>query len=336
MYTREIQPPITSPIKDGKPLIGTWTKAFDKVDLLEIRKPYPLPLPRWVRNFRIKEWQCFTVQNDDILLEASFFNFKLYRLAQVLIYDKQSGEKHFYRKYKFCNGWSLPQSLANSYIEDSHPSNFYFRIYNCLNADIVRLDIDITQAHRKPSLAVHLAFNVSSQHITPMAVSLGIADRGSICRRSMYAYKAFTPVRGDIVLGGHHISLKQETSAGFFCDYKGFFPYRMQTAVCSAIGLAQNNKRFGFHIAENQNRDPNKNNENALWVEGELTPLPPVLITMPTGPDGIWVIQDVEGMIDLTFNAPTGYYNGMLVTKEGEQIQIKNLFGIGEKLVLRV
>jgi hypothetical protein len=36
------------------------------------------------------------------------------------------------------------------------------------------------------------------------------------------------------------------------------------------------------------------------------------------------------------FNIPFGYYNGMMVSSEGEQIQIKNLFGSGEKLNLRV
>ena len=36
------------------------------------------------------------------------------------------------------------------------------------------------------------------------------------------------------------------------------------------------------------------------------------------------------------FDAPLGYYNGMLVSAAGEQIQARNLWGIGEKLYLRV
>jgi hypothetical protein len=36
------------------------------------------------------------------------------------------------------------------------------------------------------------------------------------------------------------------------------------------------------------------------------------------------------------FYAPLGCFNGMLVNAEGERIHIKNLFGIGEKLNLRV
>jgi len=36
------------------------------------------------------------------------------------------------------------------------------------------------------------------------------------------------------------------------------------------------------------------------------------------------------------FFSPLGYYNGMLVNSEGEHIQIKNLFGMGEKFNIRV
>ena len=349
MYTRETQPPIASPIIDGKPVTGTWTKAFEKVDLQEIRKPFKYPWPRWIRDNRIKEWQCFNVQDDSFLLEAIFCNLKLYRMAQVLLYDKKNKSKFVFRKIKPGTGWHLPHSLANSCI-DSHSSHFFFRIHTWLDADTIRLDINIEATRKHPSLTVHLAYNINSREVTPMVVSLGFSEH-----RNMYAYKALTPVRGDMVFGGRHISLKQDTCSGFFTDYKGFFPYRMHTIMCNAMGFDEENRRFGFHIAENQTREKNKNNENALWVNEKLTPLPPVIITMPNGPEETWVIQDVEGMVDLTFTpeesnrsaknllftqadyiTPMGTFNGMLVNSAGEQIQIKNLFGMGEKLFLRV
>jgi len=349
MYTREILAPRASPVEDGVPLIGTWNRAFEKVDLQEIRRPYRYPLPRWAKNARIKEWECFSAHDGKFLLEAFFCNVKLYRMAQVLLYDKENDKKFLFRKLMPGTGWHLPQSLSNAAV-DSYSSGFYFRIHSWLDADAVKLDINIKATRRRPSLTVHLAYNLGVQDVTPMAVSLGITER-----RNMYAYKALAPVRGDIVVGGRHISLKQDSCSGFFCDYKGYFPYLMQTTICSALGFDEENRRFGFNIAENQYRETNKNNENALWVNGQLTPLPPVLITMPNGPEAGWVIQDVEGMVDLTFtpkeqnksamnliitnaelNFPLGYYNGMLVDSEGKKIQIKNLFGIGEKLLLRV
>jgi hypothetical protein len=350
MYTREILPPIASPVQDGKPVIGTWNRAFERVDLQEISKPFRSPLPRWVKDFRIKEWQCFSAQNNYFLLDAIFCNVKMYRMAQVLLYDREKEQKFIYRKIIPGTGWQLPKSLANSSV-DSRSMSFFFRIHNWLDADTVKLDINIEASRKHPPLTVHLAYDMSSQNVTPMAASLGFSKQ-----RIMYAYKALAPVRGDMVLGGKRIILKQESCSGVFYDCKGFFPYRMHTSICNASGFDDENKRrFGFHIAENQTMDTNKNNENALWVNGKLTPLPPVRITMPNGLDSNWIIQDVEGMVDLAFtpkephnsgvklmftradfNVFLGYYNGILINSEGEKIVIKNLFGIGEKLYLRV
>jgi hypothetical protein len=80
-----------------------------------------------------------------------------------------------------------------------------------------------------------------------------------------------------------------------------------------------------------------------------------VRITQPNGIEADWVIQDMEGMVDLVFtpkemvrneinliltnveyNILLGYYNGMLITVDGEQAPVHKLWGLGEKLYLRV
>jgi hypothetical protein len=76
---------------------------------------------------------------------------------------------------------------------------------------------------------------------------------------------------------------------------------------------------------------------------------------MPEGIESAWIIQDIEGMVDLVFTpkehircganlvvtnlvheTPLGYYNGELVSSRGEKIQVRNLWGLGERLYLRV
>jgi len=348
MYTREILPPIASPVVDGMPVFGTWNKAFEKVDLKEIRKPFRFPLLNLFRDSRIREWHYFNVQDNNYLLEAVFGNYKLFRMAQIFIFDKENGQKSVFRKIKPAPGLQLPISLSNSYL-DSNSSQFFYRIHSWLDADTIKFDINI-ERRRQPQLTAHLAYNMSAQDVTPAVVSLAFSEKRSLC-----AYKALAPVSGDMVFGGKHVSLKKETCSGFFVDYKGYFPYKMASTYCSASGFTDENKRFGFHIAENQTKETNKNNENALWVNGKLTPLPPVLITMPNGPDADWIIQDIEGMVDLTFTpkdqnryglnillakteliTQLGVYNGMLMNSDGEQFPIKNFFGMGEKIYLRV
>jgi hypothetical protein len=302
-----------------------------------------------MRDWRIKEWESFAVQDDRYYLDALVFYYKYFRGAQVILYDKTSKERMLYRKIIPFSGWRLPRGLANASIE-SRSYGFFFRIHDWLDANTIRVDLDIAATRKRPAFTAHLRYNLAKNAVTPMAVNLLFSER-----LSMYAYKALTAVRGDMVFGGRHIPLDPEKTTGMFGDFKGFYPYRMSSQWCTGFGIDGEKRRIGFSLAENQTKETFKNNENALWVNGQLTPLPPVRITMPKGIESDWVIQDVEGMVDLTFtpqeqigdavnliitraeyNAPLGYYNGMLVNAAGEQIPVHNIWGLGEKLYLRI
>jgi hypothetical protein len=361
MYTREILAPRRTPIENGTPVQGTWNEAFDDVDLLEVRRPYSFPLPRGLRDLRVKEWESFAVQDDHIYLEAFLANIKYYRVAQVVLYDKDSGERLRFNKVIPFGGWHLPRSLGNSSVY-SGSYGFFFRIHSWLDANPIKVDLDIEASARRPSFTAHLEYRLNTLKAPPLAVNLPFEDR-----RCMYAYKTFSAIRGDMVFGGRHISLDPAKTQGIFRDYKGYFPYRMRSTWCNAFsggepGSKDTEKlRFGFSIAENQTKETFKYNENVLWQEGasgekgRMTPLPPVRITMDEGVEKNWVIQDVEGMVDLTFTpqerlrssfnmfltrweyqTPMGFYNGMLVNSEGEQIPVHNHWGLAEKLYLRV
>ncbi|MDR1970647.1 MAG: DUF2804 domain-containing protein [Treponema sp.] len=349
MYVREQRPPQHSPIEDGAPVQGTWSGPFEEVDLLAIRRPFRYPLPRSLRDCRIKEWQSFIIQDHRFFLEVILSNVKLYRLAQVFLYDRESKEKLRYLKVIPLGGWKLPQGLRNASI-DSHSLGFFFRIHNWLDADTIRVDLHIQAKRSKPAFTAHLTYDLDRQKVSPLVVNLSFSER-----RCVYAYKALAAVRGDMVFGGRRVSFKASRTSGFFYDFKGLFPYRMHAVWCSASGFDNQGRRIGFTVAENQTRESRRDNENALWVNGELTPLPAVRITQPGGIKAEWIIQDVEGMVDLVFTpleslrsgynvifsraaleSPLGHYNGMLVSAKGEQIPVHNLWGTGEKLYLRV
>ncbi len=349
MYQRDFQASMPSPLQKGIPVPGTWTRAFDDVDLLGIRRPFAVPLPKWLRNYRVKEWQAFQVQDERYYLIAVLTNEKYYRIAQVFLWDKETKEKLLFRKSLPFGAWHLPRSLSNSSVT-SRSYGFYFRIHAWLDADLVELDLDIEPNRKRPSFTAHLEFDLAASRSTPLVVCLPFSEH-----RCMYAHKALAPVRGDLVFGGRHISLSTEKTLGFVFDYKGFYPYRMRNIWCTAFGYDGTGRQFGFSIAESQIKEAFRNNENGLWVDGKLTPLPPVRITMPEGHGSDWIIQDLEGMVDLTFTpreparfsfnyiltrseyiAPFGVYNGMIVSSEGERMNIRNLWGLGEKLYLRV
>lgn len=349
MYEREVLDPVPSPIKDGDVAAGTWARAFEEVDLLSIRRPFAWPLPRWMRDCRIKEWQAFIVQDDNFYLEMALINVKYLRMAQVSLYDKNTKEQLRFKKIIPLGGWLLPTELYNSSIS-SRSYGFYFRIHDWLDADMVKVDLDIEATRKRPSFTAHLEFDMDRTKTTPLVVNLLFAEK-----RPLYVYKGFSSVRGDMVFGGRHVSFNPSQACGIFTDYKGFYPYRMISTWCTAFGFDPDNRSFGFSIVENQAKESFKNNENALWIDGAITYLPPVRITMPEGPESDWVIQDLEGMVDLTFtpiekskqmfsiilastdrHSAQGYYNGVLVNSKGENIQVRNLWGLGEDIYFRI
>jgi hypothetical protein len=226
----------------------------------------------------------------------------------------------------------------------------FFRIHEWLDAGLIKVDLDIEATRKRPSFTAHLEYDLNASKTTPMVTNLLFAEK-----RPLYSYKGFASVRGNMVFGGRNVFLDPSQTQGIFTDYKGFYPYRMMSTWCSGFGIDSDNRSFGFSIAENQAKESFKNNENVLWLDGKMTPLPPVRITMPEGAESDWVIQDLEGMVDLTFtpieknkqsfgiilsranhHSMLGYYNGVLVNSDEEHVQVRNLWGLGEDIYLRI
>lgn len=331
------------------PLQGTWTQAFEEVDLSSVQRPYHIPLLKGIKDSRIKEWESFVIQDDRFCFLARLCNLKYYRTATVTMYSMVTKKRLEFQKVIPGGAWRLPRGLYNDSV-DSRSRGFFFRIHSWLDAESIKLELNIKRTRQRPALAAHITFDFSAGKTTPMAVSLLFSER-----RNMYAFKVLTAVEGDVVSDGQHIHLNSRKTSGVFCDYKGYYPYKMRSTWCTGMGFDSRNQRFGFALGENQAKEAFSNNENALWINGKLTSLPPVKITRNGGPGSDWIIQDMEGMVDLVFTPketghsvmnfiitssdyenPLGYFNGRLVSAEGEELLLRNVWGLGEKLYLRV
>jgi hypothetical protein len=347
MYTRRLLPQRDSPVENGKPLQGTWTTPFENTGLQAVKRPYLVPLPKWISNLRIKEWQTFTVRNYDMWLEAVIADMKFFCCAEITFWDKKKNEKmHVFRTLPFL-AWKMPQSLRDSVVEYDG-AGFLFRIHDFIGSRKVTLGINTASAIERPAFAASLEFGLDISKATPLAVNMLIAEN-----RSMYLFKNFSEVEGYVVWGDRRWTLKRETAGGIFQDVKGFIPYRSRYFCCKSLGFDAKGRRFAFSLGEHITRKLNVNNENALWLEGALTALPPVRIVMYE--HGESVIQDIEGMVDLTFRQvedtvapfdllfismehknPIGLFNGMLMTADGEKLPVRNMPGTVERFDFRL
>ena len=72
-------------------------------------------------------------------------------------------------------------------------------------------------------------------------------------------------------------------------------PTSMRYDWVTGFGLDQKGRRAGFNLTDNQVRDQVKYNENCLWLNNKIWPLPPVKVTRPQGSGGEWIVQDTRG-----------------------------------------
>ncbi len=138
---------------------------------------------------------------------------------------------------------------------------------------------------------------------------------------------------------------------------RAYHDYISQAQLVFATGTTSDGKNISFIISNTPEMisDPESANNNLLFVDGKCTPLPPVRMTQPYGTDNKWIIQDTEGMVDLTFepvsnqlrkldsfvmkidmNIFFGKYEGVLKTSEGADISISGFAGIAREQTIRV
>jgi hypothetical protein len=338
MYTRRLMPEMDSPVENGKPLQGTWTSAFEKVDMSALDRPYAVRLPRRLVDLRVKEWQTFTALEGETRFEALIADMKFFCFAEIVFTDSGKHEKMHVFKVLPPSAWKLPLGLKDSVFEYRSPS-LAFCVHNNLSRQAVSLELDIASAIERPDFSANLSFRLGERGEAPLAVNLLVAEN-----RPLYVYKAFAGVEGSINWGEERTALEGGKAVGIFHDRKGFFPYRSRYVCCGYCGFDAKGRSFGFSLGAHPTKKRSAVNENALWLDGTLTFLPPVRIT--AGEEGEFVIQDVEGMVDLSFKTAEGtaksvdlllikaehmdaigQFNGMLMTNAGEKLQIRNLTG---------
>jgi len=185
--------------------------------------------------------------------------------------------------------------------------------------------------------------------VEPIVVSIPFGKN-----RGMYSHKCLMPMQGSLSIDGKKTEFLRKESFAIIDDHKGFYPYVMKYDWATAAGFNDKGKLVGFNLTDNQSTDPERYNENCLWLDGNLHLLPPVKFERPDGVEGNWLIRDSYGMVDLVFKpdtmgtidmnflilkvkyrGPFGYCNGFVKDSSGNRVEIKDYFGMGEDKYVR-
>jgi len=336
-------------VADGAFAFGRYGTPFGRANMLDVHRPYHYPIPRPVKNWRLKEWQAYQFGNERWFFFASLYNAKVLSLVFFVAYDREQKRKYQIRRI-------LPGSIFR-FSETLSGSSVYYRgAHNYLESrcDYGDGKIQLTVVRGSRSLGQRFSgrftFDCGSKVASPSAVCLPLG-----LNRAMYTAKILMPMEGEFSLAGESHKFEGPASMGLFDDHKAYYPYKLRYDWAAGFGADAKGRRVGFNLAQNPHvREAARNNENCVWINNRVWPLPPVVMTRPQGDMGEWVIQDTEGMVDLVFlpetpnvlrlnlglvesdfAGPLGSFRGFVKAGDGTKIDAELLYGAGERMDLR-
>ena len=335
-------------VAEGKFLFGRYSSPPSSLNMLDVARPYHYPIPRFLKRFRLKEWQAFQFGNERWYFFTALYTARVMSLVIFLAYDKQEKKLHGSRRIIPGQAFNFSESLSASRVTFKRKRSHF--IATCAyDKGTIELDVGSTARRPDASYAGHFVFATSPQVAAPISVCLPLG-----LNRAMYSTKVLMPLTGEFTIGGMTHKFEAPGAMGVLDDHKAYYPLRMHYDWVSGFGIDAKGRRVGFNLTDNQVKDQVRYNENCLWINNKIWSLPPIKVTRPQGPAGEWIIQDTEGMVDLVFvpgvandikfnigffatdyHGPFGSFRGVIKSGSGEKIGVECLFGAGEQKYLR-
>ena len=355
MYNRPLNKVPARIVKDGEINFGTYEGVTNTVDIRGIDSPFAgVPVAKYFSNFRIKSKIFFVFNVENYIGLAEFFDDKAFGLAEVILWDKESNQKFAYHTFMGPRRRFVP-------IDTNQAS--------CISFSKKRY-IKIGWNRRRGKFS--LSFIVKGDKYRPSAKCKFLArvhenadsELLTVCpapnaQRCSATWTVPLNLEGGIGFGKHrhHITeIPQNKGLGCLLLNRIYMNFYSHSELMFGFAkLKDKDVVFSFSGSNQEANDPDSFNDNMLSVNNRITAMPPVTITHPFGIQNKWVIQDTENMVDLSFtpissNSRTlniivmrnhyttiyGTFDGVLISKDGEKIVLKNCPGICKKTNLRL
>lgn len=351
-----MSPPPDALVQNGHANFGTFSGAVSRLDIRGMRAPFGgVPLPVFISNFRIKSFLTFTFTAGQYLGTVSFFDAKLFGLADIDLWNTENGRKYSYKSIMGPRRRFIPHNIDQGFCASFNPHR-YIRISWDHKRDRVSIIFNVKGDSARPSFQAALSGHFSDSSSAEVTQCVPLKSR----RRCSATYCVSTRLKGSLTTGKTRKTAGETVTAentnSFLTINRAYYPYLSEGQSIYATGTCRG-KNISFLISNIQDStlDPESENQNILIVDGTATPLPPVKMTQPFGIDKKWVIQDTQNMVDLTFEPISqiyrdvqafavkflittiyGKFEGVLKTKDGQNIQISAFAGIARDQLLRI
>lgn len=338
-------------VVNGNYNLGCFNTPVRDANLLDVNSTFPFT-PAFLKYLQLREWQAFQIKNDDIFVLLALYNAKKMSLVQVIVYNMKTKQKYKYEKklnFSF-NAVVLPNTLYDSEAY-YHDDDLKINVHHDLDNKKLDITVEVTNFADLPNLRAEFHGEHDTSRYQPMVVCNPFSSESV-----MYSHKCLMPCSGVLSIeNSNNVVFTKELSTLIIDEHKGYYPYITKYDWVTSLGITADKKLIGFNLTDNQVIDQHQYNENCLWYDGELHPLPPIKFQRPDGHKGIWYVKDTFDMVNLEFHpvthtsvhlnyliacsqyeGPYGYFKGYLRKVNGEKVIVDEMFGMGEDFYLRL
>lgn len=336
-----VAPPAKHIVSGGRQAFGTFLEVPARANLADAHAVGP----RALRALRLKRWQAMQFGDAARFGNVALFSAGPMALVQAKCFDRRTGLLSvFERKIPFWK-FHYSDSLRGGRVQ-YESGDLLVRFTNRSSEGVLRCEFRTPAGPHAPPLAGDVTLRALEG--APLCSSLPFdAVRG------MCALKGLFPAEGTVEVAGEARAL--EEGFGFLDHHQGYYPYRMRWDWLTAAERRDGGPWVGLNLTANQVRDPERFNENAVWVGRELELLPAVHFERSgQGKAERWRVRDAEGRVDVRFapvaesrvdlqlllvasryRGPFGVAEGHVDTDRFGRITLHQAFGMAEDFYLR-
>ena len=350
--SRTLEPPPAELVLEGRYRFGTYDGPIVRINPLDVVTATGARgrLQRAARNARLKEWQAFQLGDESVFVLGAVYDTKSISLLQVLVVDKHAATIRRWEQRVPTSMVHVARGLdrTRSY---GHLGRFSVQLTNEMNAGLVAVDASHPGRGALPQLELHGAGRCGPGQAGHLAICHPFADD-----RALYSHKTMMPFAGTLRAGAEFTVFDLDRSFMILDDHHGDYPWPMQYDWLTAVRRGDGGRVEGFNLTDNQVRDPQRYNENAVWLGDRVHRLPAVHVKRPDGPWGAWMVRDADGsgQVNVRFTptvrsemhvgprrslaeyyAPYGWYDGRIHTDDVD-LSVDGMFGVGEQKFIRV
>jgi hypothetical protein len=332
-------------VVDGRFQFGTFAAAIAHVNPLDA-----VPAStRWLHAFRLKEWQAFQAIDPEYFIVGAVYATKVVDLLQVAVIEKRSGRMQKWQRKVPPRRLRIAQGLDGT-ASAGLAGGLSVTFVNDIPRGKLGIDARGAAAANLPELALRLEGRCALDEAGHLVICHPFSER-----RALYSHKCIMPGSGELHVGAQRHQFDGRESILILDDHKGFYPFPMAYDWLTGATRDASGQVLGFNLTANQIRDPERYNENALWLGTTVERLPAVRFERPRGVDDTWYIKDRAGQVDVRFSptvrnevhsgpgrllaeyyGPFGWVEGTITRRNGETVRLDGLFGMGEKKRIRL